>query len=112
MDIHNIGGLRRAGSWETADIGVIVYVFRRETLICRKLGLLQCKRLYPRNNDVDDNDPVGFFYGMPRHAEVAGRKRSLAGSMVNANSKGGVKNSATLVAYASSAQSSPWEQRA
>jgi hypothetical protein len=64
MDIHNIGGLRRAGSWETADIGVIVYVFRHENLICRKIGLLQCKRLYPKNHDVDDSDPVGFFYGM------------------------------------------------
>jgi hypothetical protein len=64
MDIHNVGGLRRAGSWETADIGVIVYVFRREYLICRKIGLLQSKRLYPKNNDVDDKDPVDFFYGM------------------------------------------------
>jgi hypothetical protein len=39
-------------------------VFRRDNLICRKIGFLQSKRLYPKNNDVDDTDPVGFFYGM------------------------------------------------
>jgi hypothetical protein len=64
IDVHNIGGLRRVTRWETADIGVIVYVFRREDLICQKIGFLQCKRLYPKNNDVDGNDPVGFLYGM------------------------------------------------
>src|ERR1700691_2207556 len=74
MDTHNIGGLRRIGRphwdlpfgrrWETADIAVLVFIYRRETLIAKKIGLLQSKRLYPDNNDVDDEDEDGFLYGM------------------------------------------------
>lgn len=74
MDVHNIGGLRRLGRphwdfpfprrWETADIAVLVFVYRRETLIAKKIGLLQSKRLFPDNNDVDDDDEVSFLYGM------------------------------------------------
>lgn len=74
MDTHNIGGLRRIGGphwdipfprrWETADIAVLVFVYRGETLIAKKIGLLQSKRLYPDNNDVEDDDEVGFLHGM------------------------------------------------
>jgi len=75
MDTHNIGGLRRIGRphwdlpfgqrrWETADIAVLVFIYRHEALIAKKLGLLQSKRLYPDNNDVDDEDEAGFLYGM------------------------------------------------
>lgn len=64
MNIHNIGGLRRLGAWETADIAVIVFVYRQGQLLAHKIGLLQSKRLYPANNDVEDIDPVGFRYGM------------------------------------------------
>jgi hypothetical protein len=69
MDTHNIGGLRRIGRppwdfpfgrWETADIAVLVFIYRHETLIAKKIGLLQSKRLYPDNNDVDDEDEAGF----------------------------------------------------
>jgi hypothetical protein len=64
MDIHNIGGLRRLYSWETADIAVLVFVYRGSNLVAQKIGLLQSKRLYPRNREVMDEDPVGFRYGM------------------------------------------------
>jgi hypothetical protein len=64
MDIHNIGGLRRMHHWEIADICVLAYIYRRGRLIARKVGLLQAKRLYPQNRDVEDEDPVGFRYGM------------------------------------------------
>jgi len=74
MDTHNIGGLRRLGwppwdlpyrhRWETADIGILVFVYRREALIAKKVGLLQSKRLYPDNNDVEEDDEVSFRYGM------------------------------------------------
>ncbi len=74
MDTHNIGGLRRLGGkmwdlperrrWETADIAVLVFVYRGATLIAKKIGLLQSKRLFPTNNDVDDEDEVGFRFGM------------------------------------------------
>jgi hypothetical protein len=74
MDTHNIGGLRRIGwppwdfhypgRWETADIAILVFVYRKETLVAKKIGLLQSKRLYPKNNDVEDDDEVGFRLGM------------------------------------------------
>lgn len=76
MDTHNIGGLRRLGGspwvlerpfpprWETADIAILVFVYRGEKLIAKKIGLLQSKRLYPESNDVEDEDEIGFLYGM------------------------------------------------
>jgi hypothetical protein len=64
MDIHNIGGLKRYRRWEVADIAVLVFIFRHSNLVCQKIGMLQSKRLYPLNNDVDDDDPVGFWYGL------------------------------------------------
>jgi hypothetical protein len=65
MDAHNIGGLRRfMGSWEAADIAILIFIYRRDALIAKKIGLLQSKRLYPENNDVEDDDRVAFAYGM------------------------------------------------
>ena len=72
MDTHNIGGLRRIGfrnpslprRWETADIAVLVFIYRHETLVAKKIGLLQSKRLYPENNDVEEDDEISFRYGM------------------------------------------------
>lgn len=76
MDTHNIGGLRRLGAphldwdfpqrrrWETADIAILVFVYRRDALIAKKIGLLQSKRLFPTNQDVDDEDEIGFLHGM------------------------------------------------
>lgn len=64
MDIHNIGGLRRVYAWETADIAIIVFIYRGAQMVAQKIGLLQTKRLFPQNNNVIDDDPVGFRYGM------------------------------------------------
>lgn len=64
MDVHNIGGLRRIKRWEVADIALLVFVYRREQLVAKKVGLLQSKRLYPSNNDVSDEDEEGFRFGM------------------------------------------------
>ncbi|WP_457309524.1 hypothetical protein [Sphingomonas sp. UYAg733] len=76
MDTHNIGGLRRLGAphldwdfpqrlrWETADIAILVFVYRRDVLVAKKIGLLQSKRLFPTNQDVDDEDEIGFLHGM------------------------------------------------
>jgi hypothetical protein len=76
MDTHNIGGLRRLGGppqdwdypmrrrWETADIAILVFVYRGDALVAKKIGLLQSKRLYPESNDVEDEDEIGFMHGM------------------------------------------------
>ena len=64
MDIHNIGGLRRVFHWEAADIAVLVFIYRGQQMVAQKIGMLQTKRLFPKNNDVLDADPEGFKYGM------------------------------------------------
>jgi len=76
MDTHNIGGLRRLGGhpwdwdypmrrrWETADMAVLVFIYRGDAMIAKKIGLLQSKRLYPENNEVEAEDEIGFMYGM------------------------------------------------
>ena len=57
MNIHCIGGLRRFHRWETADIAVIVFVYRHGNLLAQEFGLLQSKRLYPANRDVEEQVP-------------------------------------------------------
>jgi hypothetical protein len=64
MDVHNIGGLRRYTRWEPADIALLIFVYFGSKLEAQKVGFLQSKRLYPSNNDVKDEDPEGFRYGM------------------------------------------------
>lgn len=76
MDTHTIGGLRRLGrpAWDwdrpfrdqrkTADIAILVFVYRGDKLVAKKIGLLQSKRLYPHNNDVGDDDEAVIRFGM------------------------------------------------
>lgn len=64
MSVHNTGGLRRLYRWEVADIGVLVTVSRGGVVVGQKIGVLQAKRLYPRNNDVLEEDPESFRYGL------------------------------------------------
>lgn len=88
MDTHNIGGLRRFGRpdwdwphhgrWEVADIAILVFVYRGDKLIAKKIGLLQSKRLYPINNDVDDDDEVGFLHGMNAFLRREGQQATIS----------------------------------
>src|SRR5260370_13381404 len=64
MDVHNIGGLGRVMSWEVGDIAILVFLVRHNSILGRKVGVLQAKRLYPSVGDVEESDPVGFRYGM------------------------------------------------
>jgi hypothetical protein len=41
-----------------------VFIYRGRQLIAQKIGMLQTKRLFPKNNDVLDEDAEGFRYGM------------------------------------------------
>lgn len=90
MDTHNIGGLRRLGGppwdwdhpmrrrWETADIAILVFVYRGDTLLAKKIGLLQSKRLYPESNDVEEEDEVGFMHGMNAFLRREGHQAAAA----------------------------------
>jgi hypothetical protein len=42
----------------------IVFIYRGRQMVAQKIGMLQTKRLFPKNNDVLDADPEGFRYGM------------------------------------------------
>ena len=90
MDTHNIGGLRRLGAanldwdfpqrrrWETADIAILVFVYRRDTLVAKKIGLLQSKRLFPTNQDVEDDDEIAFLHGMNAFIRRDGHQAAAA----------------------------------
>ncbi len=64
IDVHNIGGLRQWRRWELADVAFLVHVSVGGKPVVQKIGLLQSKRLYPENLDVDADDPVAFGYGL------------------------------------------------
>ncbi len=64
IEVHNTGGLRQWGRWELADIAFVVHISLGGSPFVQKIGLLQSKRLYPENRDVDADDPVGFMYGL------------------------------------------------
>jgi hypothetical protein len=90
MDTHNIGGLRRLGAphwdwdfpqrrrWETADIAILVFVYRGDALVAKKIGLLQSKRLFPTNHDVEDEDEIGFLHGMNAFIRRDGHQAAAA----------------------------------
>lgn len=64
MEVHNIGGLRQFDKWELADIAFVIHVSIGGKPLDQKIGLLQSKRLYPDNFDVDADDPISFRMGL------------------------------------------------
>jgi len=70
MDIHYLGGMRHWGAWEIADIGVIVMLRRRGKVQRSKLGLLQSKRLYPAEQDYEEDQPVDYTDGAAGRSEL------------------------------------------
>lgn len=64
LEVHNIGGLRQFRKWELADIAFVVHVSMFGKPLEQKIGLLQSKRLYPENYDVDEDDPISFWQGL------------------------------------------------
>ncbi len=64
LEVHNIGGLRQFDKWELADIAFVVHISIKGKPLDQKIGLLQSKRLYPENYDVDVDDPISFQQGL------------------------------------------------
>ena len=52
MDVHNIGGLRRLYRWETADIAVLVFIYRGRQMVAQKIGMLQKRTTTRRDFDM------------------------------------------------------------
>jgi hypothetical protein len=78
IDTHYIGGLRHFHRrWEIADIGVLIFYQQRGRLVRRKVALLQSKRLYPRNADVQVLERYDYMIGMARLGERDERAPSM-----------------------------------
>jgi hypothetical protein len=65
-DTHFLGGGRHFGSWEVADIGVLIQFRRAGKLIKSKVILLQSKRLYPSEEDYAEDERVDYQIGFAR----------------------------------------------
>jgi hypothetical protein len=78
IDAHYLGGLRHFMSWEIADIGLLLFVRRKGSLVTRKVAVLQSKRLYPTNNLVREERPIDFEIGFARIADPEDLARSIA----------------------------------
>ncbi len=75
---HYLGGLRHFGSWEIADIGMLLFFRRGGKIVRSKVALLQSKRLYPSNLTVQEEDRIDYDIGFARLADPEDVRVSLA----------------------------------
>lgn len=61
IDAHFIGGGRHIGTWEVADIGLMIVFRRRGKVIRSKMAFLQSKRLYADPLQYQEEDPYMRF---------------------------------------------------
>ena len=66
IDTHYLGGGSHFGSWEVADVGIIVQFRQVGRLIRSKVGLLQSKRLYPSEQEYEEDEPIDYLMGFGR----------------------------------------------
>lgn len=66
LDTHYLGGMRHWGSWEIADIGILVLLRRRGEIVRAKIALLQSKRLYPIEQNYEEDMPIDYYVGFGR----------------------------------------------
>jgi hypothetical protein len=66
IDTHFLGGGHHLGTWEVADIGIIVRVRDPAGVRSRKVALLQSKRLYPIRGTVREETASDYLTGMAR----------------------------------------------
>jgi len=66
IDVHYLGGLRHFYRWEIADIGVLVFAKRGNSVLSKKVALLQSKRLYPEKHGIDEETAEDYRIGFGR----------------------------------------------
>jgi hypothetical protein len=66
IDAHFIGGGRHWGTWEVADIGLMMIFRRRGKVVRSKLALLQSKKLYSKPEPYVEVDPHFYRFGLGR----------------------------------------------
>lgn len=72
IDAHFIGGGRHYGSWEVADIAVLM-IFRRAGKIVRsKIALLQSKKLYADPITAKNQEQTDHYFGLGRIMQLQG----------------------------------------
>lgn len=82
LETHFLGGRAMFQNWEIADIGLLIQLRQHGKLVRVKTGLLQSKRLYPKElqalPDLRRRYQEGFFALMPTdegHREIARSRR-------------------------------------
>ena len=79
IETHFLGGGRHFGMWEIADIGFLV-IFRKAGQVKRtKVGLLQCKRLYPNEQAYDEAGREDYVVGFGRLFGIAEEPQAVFG---------------------------------
>ena len=66
IDTHYLGGGKHFGSWEVADVGIIVQFRQVGKLVRSKIGLLQSKRLYPTEQEYEEDKLIDYLMGFGR----------------------------------------------
>ena len=66
IETHNLGSGRHFGTWEIADIGVLVAVRHEGRLRLSKAAMLQSKRLYPVELALDEAEAHDYVRGIFR----------------------------------------------
>ena len=75
---HYLGGMRHFRNWEIADIGLLLFIRRRDGSTQSKVALLQSKRLYPTNHNVAEETRSDYEIGFARLADPEDLARSIA----------------------------------
>jgi|SRR5580658_4865430 hypothetical protein len=82
IDTHFLGGGRHFGEWEIADIGVLIQFRRAGKLLKSKVLLLQSKRLYPTEQEYDEDERADYEIGFARLFSGDGHFPSIAAPRV------------------------------
>jgi len=82
VDTHFLGGRRHFHNWEIADIGVLMNFRRGGKLVKSKIALLQSKRLYPIEEEYEEDERVDYEIGFARLFRGDGRFESITAPRV------------------------------
>ena len=82
VDTHFLGGRRHFNNWEIADIGVLINFRQGGKLVKSKIVLLQSKRLYPKEQDYEEDERIDYEMGFARLFRGDGRFESITAPRV------------------------------
>jgi len=66
IDTHFLGGRRHFFNWEIADIGILIVFRQGGKVVKSKIALLQSKRLYPMEEEYEEDERVDYEIGFAR----------------------------------------------